>query len=312
MISRRDRILGGLMGLLVGDALGVPYEFHRPEDLPPLASIDFTPPPGFVRAHASAPAGAWSDDGAQTLVLLESLLRCGRLDLDDFARGLLAWYEEGFLAVDGVVFDVGVQTGVALAELREGVAPAQAGPSHEHANGNGSLMRVLPLALWHRGDDAALVADAQRQSLVTHGHPRSQVCCALYCLWARMTLDGRDDPWNAAVGRLRELYPDGSAERAELEWSVRPDDLPEGHGSGYVVDTLRGARQVQSAGSYPEVVRAAIALGHDTDTTACIAGGIAGIRDGVGAIPRSWVERLGGQELLQPLRDGLLHWHGLS
>jgi ADP-ribosylglycohydrolase len=312
MIAQRDRILGGLMGLLVGDCIGVPYEFHRPEDLPPLAAIDITPPAGFVRAHASAPPGAWSDDGAQALVLLESLLRCGRLDLDDFARGLLAWYEQGFLAVDGVVFDVGVQTGVALAELRAGVAPAQAGPSHVHANGNGSLMRVLPLALWHRGDDAALVADAQRQSLVTHGHPRAQVCGALYCLWARMTLDGRDEPWGAAVARLRELSPHGSPERAELEWSVRPDEPHEGHGSGYVVDTLRGAYQVQSAGSYPAVVRAAIALGHDTDTTACVAGGIAGIRDGVDAIPKLWLEHLRGQELLQPLRDGLLRWHGLS
>lgn len=245
-------------------------------------------------------------------MLLDSLLRCGRLDLDDFARGLLAWYEQGFLAVDGVVFDVGVQTGVALAELRAGVAPAEAGPRHEHANGNGSLMRVLPLTLWHRGDDTALIADAQRQSLITHGHPRSQVCCALYCLWARMTLDGRDDSWNAAVARLRELYPEGSLERAELEWSVRPDEPPEGRGSGYVVDTLRGARQVQSAGSYPEVVRAAIALGHDTDTTACVAGGIASIRDGAGSLPQSWLKHLRGQELLQPLRDSLLRWHDLS
>lgn len=312
MNTRRDRLMGGLLGLLVGDALGVPYEFHPPEDLPPAAAIDYTPPPSFRRAHAGVPPGTWSDDGAQALVLLDSLLRCGRLDLDDLARGLVAWYERGFLAVDGLVFDVGIQTREALAALQAGAAPSQAGPAHERANGNGALMRVLPLALWHRGDDAALVADAQRQSLVTHGHLRSQVCCALYCLWARMALDERADPWGQAVARLRELYAAGSAERAELEGTVRPDDPPEGRGSGYVVDTLHSARLALGADSYAQVVRAAIALGHDTDTTACVAGGIAGIRDGAAAIPAAWRAGLRGQDLLQPLSDGLLSWHGLS
>jgi ADP-ribosyl-[dinitrogen reductase] hydrolase len=82
---------------------------------------------------------------------------------------------------------------------------AQAGPADEQANGNGSLMRVLPLALWHGGADAALVADAQRQSLATHGHVRSQVCCALYCLWARRTLQEAPEPWHAALATLRAI-----------------------------------------------------------------------------------------------------------
>lgn len=312
MTSRSERLLGGLWGLLVGDALGVPYEFHPPEDLPPAASVDYAPPPGFRRAHPGVPPGTWSDDGAQALVLLESLLRCGRLDLDDLGRGLLAWYERGFMAVDGVVFDVGIQTTQALDALRAGVAAAEAGPAHEQANGNGALMRVLPLALWHQGSDEALVADAQRQSLVTHGHLRSQVCCALYCLWARATLRDERDPWASAVARLRAIYGPGSAPLAELEQAVRPDDPPEGRGSGYVVDTLRSARQALAVGPYPQAVRAAIALGHDTDTTACVAGGIAGLRDGVGAIPQHWREALRGQELLRSLAAGLLARHSLG
>lgn len=312
MTKRRDQLLGGLLGLLVGDALGVPYEFHPPAALPPAAAIDYTPPAGFRRAHAGVPPGTWSDDGAQALVLLDSLLRCGQLDLDDLGRGLLAWLERGFMAVDGVVFDVGIQTSEALAALRAGAAPDQAGPRHERANGNGALMRVLPLALWHRGDDAALVADAQRQCLVTHGHLRAQVCCALYCLWARMTLDDAGDPWGAAVARLRALYGADTPERAELNQAVQPDAPPEGRGSGYVVDTLHGARQALTAGGYADVVRAAIVLGYDTDTTACVAGGIAGLRDGVGAIPAAWRAALRGQELLQPLADSLLRWHGLE
>ncbi len=78
--TRQERIEGGLLGLLVGDALGVPYEFHPPEAIPPREAIEYQPPEGFRRAHASVPPGTWSDDGAQALVLLASLLECGRLD----------------------------------------------------------------------------------------------------------------------------------------------------------------------------------------------------------------------------------------
>src|SRR5579859_2515561 len=117
MSTREERIAGGLMGLLVGDALGVPYEFHAPESLPPVAQIEFEPPAGFARAHSGTPPGVWSDDGSQALCLLDSLLACGRLDVEDFGRRVLRWYDKGYLAVDGRVFDVGIQTGRALQRL---------------------------------------------------------------------------------------------------------------------------------------------------------------------------------------------------
>ena len=91
---------------------------------------------------------------------------------------------------------------------------------------------------------------------------------------------------------LRAIFLEGTREREELEWSIRPDGPTEGDGSGYVVATLRSARWAQDAGSYEQVVRAAVSLGHDTDTTACVAGGIAGLRDGVAAIPARWREAL--------------------
>ena len=167
-------------------------------------------------------------------------------------------------------------------------------------------MRVLPLALWHRGSDAELVWDAHFQSQVTHGHLRAQVCCALYCLWARRELDADPDPWGSAVSALRQIYGASSQAYAELETHVRPDDPPEGRGSGYVVDSLRSARLALQHGSYEAVVKAAIALGNDTDTTACIAGGIAGVRHGVGAIPPRWLDQLRGRSLVDPLVRELL------
>ena len=123
MLTLREKIEGGLIGLLVGDALGVPYEFHPPNEIPPLSKIEFEPPGDFQRAHARVLPGTWSDDGAQALVLLASLLECGKLDLFDFAKGITDWYDNGYMAVDGLVFDVGIQTGQAIRKFEKWSLP---------------------------------------------------------------------------------------------------------------------------------------------------------------------------------------------
>ena len=308
MLTLKEKLEGGIIGLLVGDALGVPYEFHPHDEIPPLAEIEFNPPEEFRRSHGGVLPGTWSDDGAHALILLASLLHRAKLDVDDLGRRLVNWYDHGYKAVDAQVFDVGIQTTYAINRLQHGVTAHQAGLRDEHANGNGSLMRVLPLALWHKGTIEELVADAQEQSVITHGHLRSQVCCALYCLWARYTMEELSDPWREAVVRLRNVYGDNAPEREELEWSIRPDDPPDGTGSGYVVDCLRSARWAMQAGTYEQAVKAAVSLGNDTDTTACVAGGIAGLRDGVNAIPERWRTRLRGKELYEDELQQLISW----
>ncbi|WP_225444439.1 ADP-ribosylglycohydrolase family protein [Pseudomarimonas arenosa] len=301
----RDRVSGGLFGLLIGDALGVPYEFHRPEMLPPLAEIDMLPPPDFERAHIGTPPGTWSDDGAQALALLASLLDCDGLDVDEFGRRLLAWIEQGAYAVDARVFDVGVQTQRALTALAQGESATTTGPASERDNGNGSLMRVLPLTLWHRGNDTELFGLAMRQSLPTHGHLRSQLCCAVYCLWARRLLEGAGG-WDEAVTSADTII-DVSSDELQAEWLRLKSELGSPRGSGYVVDTLDSARWAMDQGDdYASVVRAAISLGYDTDTTAAVAGGLAGIRFGLTGIPNEWIDRLKGREILDPLMRRLL------
>lgn len=168
-MNKTNRLKGGLYGLLIGDALGVPYEFHPASAIPALELIDMTPPGRFRRSHASIMPGTWSDDGALALCLLDSLIEKDGLDLPNLATKFLAWGSDGYMAVDGHVFDIGIQTSRALEHLKNGASPERAGPSDERSNGNGSLMRALPLALWHRGSDEELVALAHAQSLLTHG-----------------------------------------------------------------------------------------------------------------------------------------------
>ncbi len=312
VLSRKERVRGAILGHLVADALGVPYEFHEPEALPEVLTMD--PPKGFARAHATVPPGTWSDDGAQMLALVDSLLHRGQLDAEDLGRRFVAWYDEGSYAVDGVVFDVGIQTAKALLALRRGVPALEAGASDDRANGNGSLMRVLPLGLWHRGTDAELCADAAASSRVTHAHLRSIVCCQVYSLWVRRLLAGASpqEGFDDAVAAFHAVHGAASAQVYEFDARVWPEDADfDLGGSGYVVDTFRAAVRLNVTGaSYEEVVRAAIALGHDTDTTACVAGGIAGLVHGLGAIPSDWLSALRGRDLADPLIDRLEAWLG--
>jgi ADP-ribosyl-[dinitrogen reductase] hydrolase len=307
--TRQDRLTGGIWGLLIGDALGVPYEFTPPQRIPLPDKIEFIPPVDFLRAHHGVKPGTWSDDGAQALCLLASLLDLGRMDPQDCMERIFRWFRHGEYAVGKDVFDVGMQTSEALSRFQKGTPALECGRRDEMGNGNGSLMRILPLALWHRGDDRELVHDTMQHSRITHGHLRAGLCCALYCVWARMLLEERLDAWKHAIETLEGIFPEGTPERKELDENIHPRVKQAGKGSGYVLDSLWSVRQCMEAGDYTDVVKAAVSLGHDTDTTACIAGGVAGVRDGVQTIPVRWMKALRGKELVEPLLERLLAWN---
>ena len=309
---QRERIAGGLYGLLVGDALGVPYEFYEAKELPVYEKIEMTPPAGFQKTYPRIAAGTWSDDGAQALCLMDSLLKHGKFSLKAYSDALLAWYEEGFWAVGRVVFDVGVQTADALNAYKRGIPATDCGLMNPEGKGNGALMRVLPLALWHfvqGGTDLEkrsreLVRDAHSQCQITHGHLCNQVCCALYCLVAQALLEGKEvrEAIQEGVCVLRSIYRKQPEYERELEWSVRPDIPWEGRGTGYVVDCLRSAFMIlEQASDYEDAIKRAVLLGNDTDTTACVTGGLAGIRYGLRKIPERWLNALKEREKVEDL-----------
>ena len=309
---QRERIAGGLYGLLVGDALGVPYEFYEANELPVYEKIEMTPPAGFQKTYPRIAAGTWSDDGAQALCLMDSLLKQGKFSLKAYSDALLAWYEEGFWAVGGVVFDVGIQTANALNAYKRGIPATDCGLMNPEGKGNGALMRVLPLALWHfvqgvtdlEKRSRELVRDAHSQCQITHGHLCNQVCCALYCLAAQGLLEGKEarEAIQEGVCALRSIYREQPEYERELEWSVRPDIPWEGRGTGYVVDCLRSAFMIlEQASDYEDAIKRAVLLGNDTDTTACVTGGLAGIRYGLRKIPERWLNALKEREKVEVL-----------
>ncbi|MGB9887125.1 MAG: ADP-ribosylglycohydrolase family protein [Moorellales bacterium] len=302
--SSADRILGGLWGVVVGDALGVPVEFVDRER---LRRAPVTGMRGYG-THGQPP-GTWSDDTSLTLCTLEGLL--SGFDLRAIAENFLRWYQEGRWTPWGRVFDVGITTREAIARLAAGVSPEEAGSDAESANGNGSLMRILPVALYFAGAGTeALLDAAHRVSRLTHRHPRSLMACGYYCVLAASLLRGLDfsRACQEAVGQALPYYRqppyDNELPHFERVFSGRLAGLDEAEifSDGYVIHTLETAVWcLYQSNSFAEAVLKAVNLGGDTDTTAAVAGGLAGLLYGFGAIPREWLAALARREELEGL-----------
>jgi ADP-ribosylglycohydrolase/protein-tyrosine phosphatase len=282
-----NRLVGSVWGALVGDALGVPYEFGPPRS---PAEIVWG-----AEGTYGQPAGTWSDDGGLLLALLDSLLAMG-FDTDDQGRRAVAWLE-GPDYKPGALFDVGGTTRRALARIGAGTRAEAAGGESESDNGNGSLMRILPICLVSSGSTDALIEWAERSSSITHRHPRSRLVCALYCLTAQRLLAGELDRKAALQFAIDELRRSRDADFHEDIGKIL--DFSDPHGSGYVVDTFWSAWSAfESAESYEQCVRQAVAYGNDTDTTACVAGGLGGIYWGLSGIPGDWLSGMRGRDIV--------------
>ena len=291
------------MCALLGDALGVPYEFNPASALPLREQLEMTPPHGFKRSHRAAPVGTWSDDGALLLSLLDSLTARKTLDLDDFGHRMCTWYQSGKYTPDGKVFDIGLQTQKSLQLLHDGRSPLTTGGMDESSNGNGSLMRVLSVAFLHISP-SEIVRMARLQSLPTHAHPLSQLCCALYALLVHNLLLGAA-PLSALQRAAFQLRRDTPAHDQEtLNFIVGYDHEPTG--SGFVVDSFWSAwTSFVRSSSVRECLQSAVALGNDTDTTACLAGGLAGAFYGPSKLPADWIQQLRGEQVLAPYIEAL-------
>ena len=309
-----------MLGLAVGDALGVPVEFRS------RAARRLDPVVG-MRAYGThhQPMGTWSDDAALTFCLAETLARSeglhGLPDLDDFGRRCVNWFDKAYWTATGEVFDVGGATHAAIIHLKQGIEPVLAGPRSEGDNGNGALMRILPLVFHHTWLAEPLNLDAcwaltNSVACVTHGHPRSSLGCFLYLAVARELVRGHAPA--AAYARMRQQVTpwleggsipavvEGWYYRAILDGTLPTLDEQLIKSTGYVVHTLEAALWcLLRHEGYAATVLAAVNLGDDTDTTAAVAGGLAGLAYGAAAIPAEWLEVLARRADIEDLADRL-------
>lgn len=283
-----SKIRGGILGALVGDALGVPYEFEfrmKPNDVVWKGFGTHQQPPG-----------TWSDDGALLLCAVDSLSEKGHFDENHLATKFLLWQAKGHMACGQKLFDIGNATVKALYRLRNGVPPLEAGLRDKYSCGNGSLMRILPHALFQPlGNSERLVEIAHSSSAITHGHPLCQVACALYCLLAQELLEERDkeEALSESVEKLKKYYrnyKEKNQHEEELNRLLSHNPLL---GSGFVADSFHSSwLAFLETSSFEEALKRAVSFGQDTDTVASITGGLAGVYYGEEAIPKEWRESL--------------------
>ncbi|AHJ98021.1 ADP-ribosylglycohydrolase family protein [Hymenobacter swuensis] len=294
--SSEAQLRASLLGLAVGDALGVPVEFQSR----PARRLD---PVVTMREYGThyQPAGTWSDDASLTFCLAEAIA-------DGFSVAKAAdysrrWYYENFWTPHGRVFDIGITTREALSRLQSNPDLILAGGTDEYSNGNGALMRILPLAFYQ--PEAPLperFALIREVSAVTHGHIRSAVACFLYLEVARH-LRGGLTPAAAyaamcqqAPAQLLELkIPAHEADKFERILSGRLPNVSDKaiDSGGYVMATLEASLWcLLRHETYAETVLAAVNLGDDTDTTGAVTGGLAGLYYGEAAIPPEWLQVL--------------------
>lgn len=256
-----------------------------------------------------------------TIVTMESIYRLGRIDYVDLMNNFAQWYFKGEFTAAGEVFDCGGTTLSAIIRYIKKVPFEECGSEESHSNGNGSLMRILPVAVYLYNvygkdfDDRAMSV-IHKVSALTHAHPRSLVGCGIYSLIALQLLEGKAmlESIQAGLTQAKEFYAD-SAFEVELQnhsrlWSADFVNLPEEEikSTGYVVDTLEAALWcLLNTKDYKSLVLKAVNLGDDTDTVAAVAGGLAGIYYGLEEIPEEWLSKLQRKECLEKIASDFFH-----
>ena len=254
-------------GAAVGDALGVPYEFN--------ARGTFECRGMASHGTYNLPAGTFSDDTSMMLATCDSVRENGGdIDCEDIYQKFCDWAYGGAYTADGYVFDIGNTVSTALAQ--------GCGCDGERSNGNGSLMRIAPLAFIDATDD-----EIRAVSAITHAHEISKESCVAYVHVMRKLIEG------AGIDEATRGIKVG---KYEFDPAKPRDELGS---SGFVLHTLDSALWcLANTNNYADCVLAAVNLGEDTDTTACVAGALAGVVYGIDAIPAEWVEALRGKDVI--------------
>ncbi len=300
-MDRIDRFRGSLLGLAVGDAVGTAVEFRRRGTFPPVTDMTGGGPFGLE-------AGQWTDDTSMALCLAVSLVESGRFDARDQMERYCRWMDQGYLSSNGRCFDVGNTVRAALNRYKTTGQPF-AGAADPNSAGNGSLMRLAPVAMFFHPDQPAAVHHAGESSRTTHGAAECIDACRLFAAMLCRAFDGASKEHvlfpSMADLTVRPIYEAANiAAIATGEYRDKP--VTAIRGTGYVVDSLEAALWCfHTTDTFEAAILAAANLGDDADTTAAISGQIAGAVYGASAIPQSWLTKLAMRQFIHELADKL-------
>ena len=300
----KSLLLGGILGLAIGDALGVPYEFAERSILEAHPATDM-----IGHRTYDLPEGTWSDDTSLTLCLMESLLE--GLDYYDIAAKLVHWRRQGLWTATGRVFDIGNTTQIAIERMIQGIDPVKCGLDDFNTNGNGSLMRILPLAFYLYGSDEENTRNVVFNiSSLTHRHMISKLACWLYIKIAMNLITGlnKADAIDKAFKQVSDWannygHTDDWGEFNRCNTNIKNIDRKDIKSFGYAINTLEVSLWcLLRTNNYEDAVITAVNFGKDTDTNAAVTGGLAGIYY-KGNIRKDWLDKLKRREDMVSLCD---------
>ena len=287
MIDSRN----GIIGLAVGDAMGVPLEFCIREKLMAHPTTEMI---GY--GSHDVPKGSWSDDTSMTLCLIDAINSSGKINPDDIATNFVRWAENAEFTPTGRRFDIGRTCMRAIMNYERGSKAIEAGLDNELSNGNGSLMRISPLIYYCYAkelDEEDIYNIVKDISSITHRHEISVIGCLIYVLLGIELL--KNNNIEKAYKKIKLVdYSMFSADCISrysriLEKDIRDYNLNEIKSTGYIVDTLEASLWVLfTTTSYDSAIIKAINMGNDTDTV----GALAGIYYGIENINAQWKKDL--------------------
>lgn len=303
------QIKSALFGVAVGDALGVPVEFKSRETISKNPVTDMV---GY--GTYNLPPGTWSDDSSLTFCLAEALTQ--DFDLNVIGQNFVKWTHENYWTPRGHVFDIGIATRQAIFRLAKGEKPELAGGFDVTENGNGSLMRILPLLFYLRDKPIDERYDITKKvSSITHGHIRSVIACFYYLEFALQILSGKDkfEIYKNLQTEIPNYLTSRAVNPAEIEkfnrllkediTQLREDEI---QSSGYVLHTFEASIWcLLTTDNYKDAVLKAVNLGEDTDTTGAVTGGLAGLIYGFDGIPEKWLQQIARYSDIENLAERL-------
>jgi len=315
--SLLDIIQSSLVGLAVGDALGVPVEFMSRKDVRKVNLTEMigkdTPITFESRWGNLIPAGAWSDDTSMTIASMESMInQGGDIDYDDVMTHFLNWWKNGAYCSLNFPFGLGSTVSRAMDNYRLEYPVTECGPKGMWDNGNGALMRILPFSLYciFRGRDTEkTVSIINTATAITHGHPISQMGSLIFTLFLEELM--RTESISSAWERTRRFnyssYYDSVALDA-YKMLLSDEFMTAGENAigetGYVVDSLMAAvYSILEGNTFEDTILTAINLGYDTDTNAAITGALAGVFYGMEDIPERWLNALRRRDYLKDVAE---------
>ena len=300
-LLNRNLVVDSVLGFAIGDAFGVPVEFLEREYVKSLNLKQM------ITGTHNVEKGSWSDDTSMIVATMDSIINNnGNIDFKDIMNNFIKLVDNGEFTSLGYAFDVGNTITKSLNKYRKTNNELDSGCNDLMDNGNGSLMRILPISLYcilNNLSNEEIIEIMKISSSLTHSHEISKLGCLIYTIYLKEIVNSKNklNAFEAIINYDYSIFSDDSLKvynrlLNEDFLDIKEDEI---RSTGYIVDTLESViYSINTSNSFKESVITSVNLGFDTDTIGALTGAVAGIIYGIGDVPDDWLNDLAKKDYL--------------